>query len=100
MGDDTPKPILIPMPDLTGLPSSTSSSGTSGAPTKRRTTKKRAAKKRVAKKKAVKKRVSSLDAQIRDLVETKGKIHAIKFYRERTGTGLKEAKEAVEAIVG
>lgn len=99
MGDDTPKPILIPMPDLTGLPSSTSSSGTSGAPTKRRATKKRAAKKRVAKK-AVKKRVSSLDAQIRDLVETKGKIHAIKFYRERTGTGLKEAKEAVEAIVG
>ncbi len=99
MGDDTPKPILIPMPDLTGLPSSTSSGGTSGAPTKRRATKKRAVKKRVAKK-AVKKRVSSLDAQIRDLVETKGKIHAIKFYRERTGTGLKEAKEAVEAIVG
>jgi ribosomal protein L7/L12 len=30
--------------------------------------------------------------------DERGKIAAIKFYREATGAGLKEAKEAVEAI--
>jgi ribosomal protein L7/L12 len=36
--------------------------------------------------------------EIRTLLERGHKIEAIKLYRERTGAGLKEAKEAVEAI--
>lgn len=40
-----------------------------------------------------------LDEEIRSLVEKGSKIEAIKLYRERTGVGLKEAKDAVEAIV-
>ena len=93
MANDDVKPIMIPMPVL---PTSSSTSTTA----KKRPTKKRAAKKRVAKKKAVKRRVAtSLEAEIRELA-SHSKIQAIKVYRERTGTSLREAKEAVEAIVG
>ena len=50
-------------------------------------------------KKAVKRRVAGgLDAEIRALAKS-SKIQAIKVYRERTGVGLREAKEAVEAIM-
>lgn len=38
------------------------------------------------------------DAQMIALVQTGQKIEAIKRYREATGVGLKEAKEAVEAL--
>jgi LSD1 subclass zinc finger protein len=37
-------------------------------------------------------------AQVKSHLERGNKIGAIKHYRERTGTGLKEAKDAVEAI--
>ena len=37
-------------------------------------------------------------AEVRDLVARGNKIEAIKVYRERTGLGLKEAKDAVEAL--
>ena len=36
--------------------------------------------------------------QINDLLQRGSKIEAIKIYRESTGVGLKEAKDAVEAI--
>jgi ribosomal protein L7/L12 len=36
--------------------------------------------------------------EIRELVRSGRKIEAIKIYRERTGAGLKEAKDAVDAI--
>jgi len=35
-----------------------------------------------------------------DLYESAGKISAIKLYREKTGFGLKESKEAVEKLMG
>lgn len=38
------------------------------------------------------------DAEILDLMRRGQKIQAIKLYRERTGVGLKEAKDAVEAL--
>lgn len=41
---------------------------------------------------------SSLEAEMVSLLEGGKKVEAIKLYRERTGTGLKEAKDAVEAI--
>lgn len=37
-------------------------------------------------------------SEIRDLLRRGQKIQAIKIYRERNGGGLKEAKDAVEAI--
>ncbi len=37
-------------------------------------------------------------ARVIELLETGDKIAAIKAYRDATGTGLKEAKEAVEAM--
>lgn len=40
----------------------------------------------------------AVDAEVLELVRTGQKIHAIKRYREVTGAGLREAKEAVEAI--
>jgi ribosomal protein L7/L12 len=40
----------------------------------------------------------SLEAELVALLEQGRKIEAIKVYRERLGAGLKEAKEAVEAI--
>jgi kynurenine formamidase/ribosomal protein L7/L12 len=41
---------------------------------------------------------SSMEAEIVRLLEAGKKIEAIKVYRERTGVGLKEAKDAVEAV--
>lgn len=38
------------------------------------------------------------ERHILSVLETRGKIAAIKEYRESTGTGLKEAKDAVEAL--
>ena len=38
------------------------------------------------------------DADVEQLVAQNQLIAAIKLYRERTGMGLKEAKEAVDAI--
>lgn len=38
------------------------------------------------------------DAALRELLRGGQKIEAIKRYRERTGAGLKEAKDAVEAL--
>jgi ribosomal protein L7/L12 len=40
----------------------------------------------------------SFDDRIRQLVAANQKIEAIKLYRERTNVGLKEAKDAVEAM--
>jgi ribosomal protein L7/L12 len=39
-----------------------------------------------------------LVARVRSLMEAGQKIEAIKLFRERTGAGLKESKDAVEAI--
>lgn len=39
-------------------------------------------------------------AEVQDLVRRGKKIQAIKVYREHTGVGLKEAKDAVEAMPG
>jgi hypothetical protein len=41
---------------------------------------------------------SALEREIVSLMEGGKKIEAIKLYREQTGTGLKEAKDAVESI--
>jgi ribosomal protein L7/L12 len=41
---------------------------------------------------------SSGDAEIEDLLRRGKKIEAVKRYRERTGLGLKEAKDAVDEI--
>jgi hypothetical protein len=38
------------------------------------------------------------DEEIRELIRQNRKIDAIKLVRERTGLGLKEAKDAVEAL--
>jgi hypothetical protein len=38
------------------------------------------------------------DAEVLDLLSRGRKIEAIKAYRERTGAGLKEAKDAVDRI--
>ena len=38
-----------------------------------------------------------IDAEERRLILEGKKIHAIKHYRERTGAGLREAKDAIEA---
>ncbi len=43
---------------------------------------------------------SPMEQQIVDLVHSGRKIAAIKLYREQTGAGLKEAKDAVEEIAG
>jgi ribosomal protein L7/L12 len=39
-----------------------------------------------------------LDADVVQLINSGNKIHAIKLYRERTGLGLAEAKDAIEAF--
>ena len=43
---------------------------------------------------------SALENEIVLLLQGNKKIEAIKVYRERTGVGLKEAKDAVEAVAG
>lgn len=40
----------------------------------------------------------SLEVTLTDLIQTGQKIEAVKQYRERTGSGLKEAQDAVEAL--
>lgn len=40
----------------------------------------------------------ALEREVRELLAGNKKIHAIKLWRERTGLGLREAKEAVEAM--
>lgn len=42
---------------------------------------------------------SDLEAHVLETARTQGKIAAIKHYREATGAGLKEAKDAVEAMI-
>jgi hypothetical protein len=39
-----------------------------------------------------------VDLQILELVKSNQKIAAIKLYREKTGVGLKEAKDYVESL--
>lgn len=41
----------------------------------------------------------SLEAQVLAIAGTTGKIAAIKYYREKTGAGLKDAKQAVEQLL-
>ena len=41
---------------------------------------------------------NQVETEIRALLATRQKINAIKVYRQVTGAGLKQAKEAVEAI--
>ncbi|MCA9756336.1 MAG: ribosomal protein L7/L12 [Candidatus Eisenbacteria bacterium] len=41
---------------------------------------------------------ADVEARVRELLAQKKKIEAIKLYREATGCGLKEAKEAVESL--
>jgi hypothetical protein len=41
---------------------------------------------------------SSLEGQVLALMQGQQKIKAIKLYREQTGVGLKQAKDAVEAL--
>ena len=43
---------------------------------------------------------ASLEEEVRRLVAAGSLINAIRLYRERTGCGLKEAKDAVERIRG
>jgi ribosomal protein L7/L12 len=38
------------------------------------------------------------DADIEEAIRAKNTIQAIKLYRQRTGAGLREAKQAVEAL--
>lgn len=42
---------------------------------------------------------SSVEDEVLQIARNAGKIPAIKVYREMTGVGLKEAKDAVEAIM-
>jgi ribosomal protein L7/L12 len=42
--------------------------------------------------------LSDIDKEILMLLKGAKKIEAIKLYREKTGLGLKEAKDAVEAL--
>ena len=41
---------------------------------------------------------NELDDEVLELLQSGQKISAIKLHRERTGVGLKEAKDAVEAL--
>jgi large subunit ribosomal protein L7/L12 len=41
---------------------------------------------------------AALEQTVLDMLRQRRKIEAIKLYRERTGEGLKDAKDAVEAI--
>lgn len=42
--------------------------------------------------------LEGLDADVVEILEREGKIAAIKHYRDETGCGLREAKEAVEQL--
>lgn len=41
---------------------------------------------------------ADLENKVKFAYENRGKIQAIKLYRERTGCGLKDAKESVEEL--
>jgi len=41
---------------------------------------------------------AALEETVLDMLRQRRKIDAIKLYRERTGAGLKDAKDAVEAL--
>lgn len=41
---------------------------------------------------------AQIDTQVKQLINSGEKIEAIKFYREKTGVGLKEAKDYVEGL--
>lgn len=41
---------------------------------------------------------ADLEREVRSLLEQGNKIEAVKVYREHTGAGLKDAKDAVEAL--
>jgi hypothetical protein len=41
-----------------------------------------------------------LSTKVRELADDGKKIEAIRVYREETGTGLKDARDAVEAYLG
>ncbi|NPV01757.1 MAG: hypothetical protein HPY53_10295 [Brevinematales bacterium] len=41
---------------------------------------------------------ASFEYELQDLIRAGNKIEAIKRYREQTGMGLKEAKDAIEAM--
>jgi ribosomal protein L7/L12 len=41
---------------------------------------------------------TDLDPEVVQLINSGKKIHAIKLHRERTGLGLKEAHDAIEAF--
>jgi hypothetical protein len=43
---------------------------------------------------------ATFEEEVRRIADSGNLIHAIKLYRERTGCGLKEAKDAVERIRG
>ena len=43
---------------------------------------------------------ASEDPRLIELIQADNKIQAIKLYRELTGVGLAEAKDAVEALEG
>jgi hypothetical protein len=43
---------------------------------------------------------AALEAEIRQIAATGNFLHAIKVYRERTGCGLREARDAVARICG
>lgn len=51
-----------------------------------------------AQRRAARQQLTGLDAAVADAYEREGIIAAIKLYREATGQGLKESKEAVESI--
>ncbi|MCH5715334.1 hypothetical protein [Niabella hibiscisoli] len=40
-----------------------------------------------------------LDQQIIEIARTKGKLHAVKYYKDQTGKGLKESLEYIDKIV-
>lgn len=42
---------------------------------------------------------SGLDQEIIEIARTKGKLHAVKHYKDRSGKGLKESVEYIERIV-
>lgn len=41
---------------------------------------------------------NDLESEVVSVLQSEGKIQAIKLYRERTGAGLKEGKDAVERL--
>ncbi len=43
---------------------------------------------------------AGLEVEVQQVARTKRKIAAIKLYRQRTGVGLREAKDAVESMTG